>query len=166
MKKVNVIKGKPIYVLKGSQYVDKPDKTRVVKMLYSEDEGITYIHLKKIRHLYEIVCFAILILIVVYNRVVTHNANVVVRYNSLVNYYDGYLYLNLHAEEDNYTSVFVKIDNVIDDIMYPGDSIIRVPVDNPMDFYTIHFSYDTLLRQINFDVNVSVVDRSYKTNGY
>lgn len=160
MENVKVVKGRPVYVLKGSQYLEKPDKTRVAKMMYSEDEGVTYIYLKKLSSWYEVVCILIMVALVLFNRMYVHKLHVSVKYNSLVNYYNGKLYLNITADESNSYDIKYTIGE-FSGMLKPGESLLTLDVDNPDSNYEIMFSYDTLLNSNSFSVNVSVVNRDY-----
>lgn len=165
MEKVKLIRGRPIYLYKGSQYIEKPEKTIVRKMRYSKDDGITYIYLKRVSHLYEILSILILIGLVLYNQTITHGLQMAVRYNSLVNYYHGMLQVNIHAEVTNPIEIRYTIDEY-SGVLQPGESLISLYIDNPKNRYTVIFSYDTLLGERSFDVEFTVINRDLKGEDY
>ena len=160
MKRVRIIQGRPIYVFKGSQYIDKPARTIVKRMKYSEEEGVTYIYCKRVSHLFEIICVCLLVGIACFNRLELHSSQMNVRYNSLVNYYNGNLYLNIKADERNPYKLEYSIDGH-NGVLSPGQSLISMEIEKPLESYTITFKYKTLIRTVSFDVTVFVVNRDY-----
>ncbi len=166
MKKIKVMRGHPVYVYKGTNYIDKPDKVVISKMLFDEENNITYVYCSKPRKLVEIACSIIMILCVCLNVFGIHRSEVIVRYNSVSTYYNDLLYLNLVNDESSVVPIrYDLLDGevvVCSGVIKPGDIVISTPVGNIKDTYTLRISYTMFITEHVEDVRISVVDRSIR----
>ena len=164
MVKTKIIKGRPIYVYRRRNYMDKPDKAIVSKMKYDEVENVTKIYCKKPKVIIEFLCTLIILLCVYLNLMYINNSEIVVHYNNIATYYNGKLYLNLYSEEDNIRQVHysVKDDSkvIAKGVLMPGDVLISVPIKEVSDTYEITFEYYGLLKTITKKESINVIDRS------
>lgn len=164
MVKTKIIKGRPIYVYRKRNYMDKPDNTVVSKMMYDEVENITRIYCKKPKAIIEFICALIILLCVYLNLMYINNSEIIVHYNNIATYYNGKLYLNLYSEECNIRQVHysVKDDSkvIVEGVLMPGDVLISIPIKEVSDAYEIIFEYYGLLKVITKNESINVIDRS------
>ena len=126
--KTNVIKGTPIYVLRKSNYLEKPSNCKIKRMVYSEDENITYVYMKKNSIFVDLLLFAILVAITVFNiHLESSRDTVSIRYNNLCTYHNDMLYLNLMLDKPTTYSITFRILNndaeVYSGILEYGDTV-------------------------------------------
>lgn len=164
MIKTKVIKGKPIYILKGSQYIDRPDNTNIKSMMYDEETNLTYVKLSKPNIIMEVLCSIIILFCVLSNIFFVHNSSVNIRYNNIVTYYDNKLYLNLKNEEDSLYKVSYKLvdEGVIinEGYMKPGDSVVSIDIENIKESYKIIFEFNTLTEHKIQEEKIMVLNKS------
>lgn len=163
MNKVKIIRGRPIYIYKRTNYMYKPDKTIVYKMLYNSDDNITYVYCKKPSILLEVICILICLCCVFVNRQYLHGLSVDIHYNNIATYYNGCLYLNLMSGETNNIIVHYELkdnsETIAEGYLNPGDLIISVPINNICDRYTLVVSYKILFYEKEETSNIIVLNR-------
>ena len=156
MKSSKVIRGKPSYYYRGMRYLEMPEKTVIKKVVYNEDENKSYVYCKKPSSFLEVFCILIVVACVLVNRLYLHHQSNEIRYNSVSYYYDGYLYLNIYNEDGNRMSVNVSVLDedvlIYEKELNPGEYLIRIPVEEIKQSYSIEFGYDTL-----FGYNINMV---------
>lgn len=161
--KVKIIKGTPIYLYKGTQYLEKPDKCKIKSMDYNADENITYVKCTKNNYIYEFICIVIILMLVFYNNFIYQKPIINFQYNSVVQYYKGDLYLNLRSDDTNKYDITVKLkhdDEVISTmIISPGNTIVTVGVEDVKEHYVLELSCKYLLREVNEEVPITVVKK-------
>ena len=159
--KVKIIKGTPIYLYKGTQYLEKPNKCKIVSMDYNADENITYVKCTKNNYIYECVCIAIILALVFYNNFIYQKPTINFQYNSVVQYYDGDLYLNLRSDSSNKCNILVKVkynDEIVSTMtIAPGTTIVTAGVEDAKDHYILEVSCKYLLRTVVEEVPITVV---------
>lgn len=161
MTKVKIIKGTPVYLYRGTQYLEKPEKCKIKSMMYNEEENITYVKCSKPNYIYEILCALVIIGCVIFNNFIYEKPVLDFQYNSVVQYYNESLYLNLTNPESNEYPLHVEIrdgENVVNSVsMQPGTSIITIGVEDVKDKYTLRVSCKYLFTEVYEDVTISVV---------
>ena len=161
MTRVKIIKGTPIYLYKGTQYLEKPEKCNTKRMLYDENENITYIKCVKQNYVYELLCCIIILGCVIFNNFIYEKPVIDFKYNSIVQYYDDKLFLNLTNPDTNEIPITVELvdnnDVVNKFTLNPGFSIVSVSIDNPKDNYVLRLSCKYMFFNITDEVNISVV---------
>lgn len=166
MQKTKVIRGNPIYVYRGTNYIEKPSRTVIRSMMYDDSRNVTYVHCRKPGKKIEFICTLLLIACVVFNVLYLHRTEVTVRYNSIVTYYNDELYLNLVNDNTSPVEVnFMLLDDgsvVASGILSPGDTLISVPVQSIKDTYTLRFTYKIFMSNHIDDVSIHVIDRRIK----
>lgn len=168
MKTTNVIRGKPIYMYRGKQYVYPPDKTFIKKLKYDEESGTTYVYMFKPTLIPEFLLVWIMISLVMVNILMIHVDSEKIYYNDYTVYYNGLLYLNLTSDsENNYEMDYSLLDSSSNVIaggrIKPGESVITIPVSNPQDSYTILLRYHTLLSDKKKQFDIAVVNKDVKS---
>lgn len=167
MKKVDVIKGKPIYVYKRSNYMEQPENTNITKMLYEDITNTTYVYCKNKKQVLTKVCSVIIILCVLLNVFYLHDYSIDVKYNSACNYYNGYLYVNF-VNDSSVSVAYQLLDNgdvIAGDTLPEHSTLIYIPMDSVSSKYTVRFTYKVLFMEHSEDVTISVIDRSVTDNG-
>lgn len=163
MKAIKVIKGTPIYIYRGTQYLDKPDKLIYHKMKYDEDENITYVYLKKKRYLTEVICSLIIALCVYVTVTDNTDSTVDVNYNNLIVYYNGSLYVNWHNPEVNRDEVLFDLYDgntcILSRTLYPGDTVVTVPLDDCADKYRLVISTVKYGKTITSEASITVMNK-------
>lgn len=162
MTKVKIIKGTPVYLYKGTQYLEKPEKCNIKSMQYSEEDNITYVKCSKPNYIYEILCALIIIGCVLYNQFVYEKPVIDFKYNSVVQYYNNDLYLNLTNPSTNEYPLTVELmfgDELIQTMtMQPGSTIITLGIDDGVkDHYTLRVTCKYLIFKTQEEVNISVM---------
>jgi hypothetical protein len=164
MVKTKVIRGRPNYVYKGTNYLDQPDKTLVKKMLYNAETNVTNVYCRKPGRKWEVLCMLIIIACVTLNIMYIHNETVKVYYNSMSTYYNDLLYINLTSDDDNICDVEYSLVNgsevIASGVLSPGDVIISVPVSEVYNVLTLDLQYETLYSTNKESVTINVIDRS------
>lgn len=164
MKKKEEIKGRLMYVYKGSLYLEMPKGVITGKYEYDEEENITYVNCKKESYLYETICAIIMIACVICNLFVIKDNVVKVRYNSVINYYNGQLYVNITNDESNKKELYYELyneSNILIDSgsLSPGDCKISIPVESPDVNYRIDFYYESFLGKKKESAKITVINR-------
>lgn len=164
MKTTNIVKGVPIYVYHGRQYMDKPDKLICGKMKYDESANITYIKMHRATYFIEIVAMLIIAGCVYYSFVNNVSEEQTARYNSIVTYYDKYLYLNWNNPEENYTSITYNLYDgkslVISRTLAPGESLITYEYEPIEDNLTLVVSTKRFKKNVSVETSVRVINRN------
>ena len=168
MKRTNVIRGKPIYKYRKSQYVYQPDNTSIRKMKFDEENNTTYVYCFKPTVLPELFLISIMILLVIVNVFWLHNQNIKIYYNEYTTYFNGTLYLNLTSDksnnyEVNYSLLDSSGNDIAGGILYPGDSIITININNPEEEYIVRLKYRTLLTEREIPLKIIVDNKDVKS---
>lgn len=145
MIRTDIIKGKPIYIYKGKTYLYKPEKTKIVKMLYDDTNSITQVYVKKVRVWYEVICCILLVLCAITSQYFK-NDSVVVDCNPYAIYYNGSLYLNLYNESNTTVQCTLtqKGEEIWVDEVEPGGEVILIPMSLSHDKLELTVSYTFL----------------------
>lgn len=163
MRNGKVIKGKPIYIYRGTQYLEMPEKVIIRKVVYDDETNKSYVYCRRLSKLVEVLSLMVILSCVVFNRFYLHKLNYEIKYNSVCYYYNGYLYLNIHNVESNSFDIQVSIFDLAEEVytssLSPGAYLIRIPLDNVSDSYKITFVYDTTFKTEASDVTVRVVNK-------
>lgn len=167
MEKTRIIKGKPIYIHKCSQYVYQPDKTIIRVMKYDSDKKVTFIYCVRPTLIPELIMTCILILFALFNILVNMKTEVV-HYNEEAVYYNGLLYLNMKSEDTNYYEIGYGLldssgNNITGGTLKPGDLVTIVPISNTENYYTMEFKYNTLLGEKRKVVKITVLNKDEKS---
>lgn len=163
MEKTKVIKGTPIYVYKGTLYAEPIKGLKYGKMLYNDKDNCTLVHMKRYSILLDVLCLTIILLCVLLNTLYIHKYSIDCNYNSVVNYYDNHLYLNWNNPVTNKNKLKYELlyddDVIYDCILNPGESIIRIPYNNPYDTYTCRISTKALGLNKEQVVDIKIINR-------
>lgn len=163
MKATKVIKGTPIYVYRGTQYLDKPNKLIYRKMQYDEKENITYVYLKKKRYLVEVICSMIIMLCVYMTITDTTNNIIDINYNNLIVYYDSSLYVNWNNPVTNKDDVTFDLYDgdvcILSRTLCPGDTVITVPLDSCNDKYKLIISVNKYGKTVSSTATITVMNK-------
>ena len=122
------IKGTPMYVFKGDSYFERPKGTRCVKMRYDENEGVTFITVKKNFYFLEVLAVLFAIAAVLFSTVLKPDVSSVAMYSNPVEWYDGNLNVNLMVNNENKFPVEYDINGTVG-LLLPGENLYRVPCD-------------------------------------
>ena len=115
------IKGFVTYDYKGVQYFEKPRNTYISKIEYDEAEKMSTVYLKRSTYLVEFLCILSLCFMVYFVYTGIQYSQTVHMPDSAY-YYDGKLFVNIVADEDNTDTVSCCIAGY-NGILNPGDSI-------------------------------------------
>lgn len=167
MRRTNIIRGKPIYIFKHRQYVYQPDKTVIKVMKHDEVENITFVYCIKPTLIPEFIMTIILIIFAVFNVLLNVNTEIV-HYNNKAIYYDGLLYINMESESNNYYEICYDLldsdyNGITGGVLKPGDLVTTISIPEPMDYYVLTFSYDTLLGTKTKSVMITVLNKDEKS---
>lgn len=160
---VSVIKGKPIYLYRRSQYLEQPDNTFLGKMYYDEDSNITYVKCIKKSIRFEIFCAVIISVCVAISVVAPTGGKEMIQYSRIVEYYDGGYYMNISNSIGSAYPVLCILmhgnEEVARVILNPGEDWIKADAEyigRDMKLF-IEYQYPILKR---FDLlNISILDR-------
>lgn len=160
MKNNKVIRGKPLYLYKNSQYLEMPEGCIVKKVEYDEATNKSVVYCGRPSKLLEIICSLVIILCILLNVLYLHSLSYTVRYSSLATYYDNQLFLNVYNDKGNSGSVDVTLRDG-DIVLYectlnPDEYLISVPLENVELHYTLDIEYHTLIKTISESVPISV----------
>lgn len=156
------IKGAPIYLFQGTQYVVKPEGTIIKSMKYDEDENITYVKCKKPSILGDLLCLIVIIMCMLVNWYCLTQYQLSVDYNSICTYFDGRLYVNLaNNSTTSITYELVGTDGIVQhDVLKPGEKVYIVGVENVESEYELVFRSMMLFIVYEESVTIHVTDRS------
>lgn len=148
MRTNKVVRGKPLYIYRGSQYLEMPDKCVVKWVDYDEKTGKSLVYCRKPSKAIELICSLVMITCVLANVLFIKNMVLGVRYNSLSVYYDGALFVNVLNDEDNKATLEVQLLDgsslIYECELEPGEYLISVPIENVSDSYILVLSYSLL----------------------
>lgn len=119
-----VIKGVPIYVYKRKRYRQRPKCTRIYEVEYDEENYTSYVYLKKKTYVVEVFALCLLIFSLIYYSIVSQ-LRVVISVPDTFEYYNGTLYCNIVADENNTLNATVTVGNNTK-VLTPGDYIAAV----------------------------------------
>lgn len=164
MKKDTVIRGRPCYVYRGRDYLCIPDGCIIRKVVYNAEDNTSTVYCGKPPVKIEVLSVIIMIVCILLNRLYFHEVNFSFKYNSIVNYYNGYLYLNLLNEEVSSNEVDVVLTDSNSDVilsvtLQPGESLIRIPLDSVQPTYHMSITYNTWFKELEDCVTVTVIMR-------
>lgn len=149
MKDRKLVRGKPIYLYRNSQYLEMPDKCVIKRVVYDESSNRSFVYCKKSSKVLEVLCTIIIVSCVVLNLGWLHGLSYRVHYNSLAVYYNGELFVNVLNDGSNMSDLHVSIlsgeETVYDDVIKPGEYLVSVPVSTPSKSYTLVLEYRTML---------------------
>lgn len=161
MSKNKIIRGKPIYVFRGSQYLEMPGKTFIKSIDYDERSNKSTVYCKRRHYVTEVICLLIALCCAVINVFYIHNVEYEIRYNSSCTYYNGYLYLNVYNDEQNPFDLSVSVLDgdveIYEDTLSPGAVLIMVAVDDVKERYVLLFKYKTALSTRTEKVQINVI---------
>lgn len=158
-----VIRGKPIYVYKGSLYLEQPEGT-IIKKSEKESNGLTYCYCKKRTFVTEILCTIIILILCYVNISYIHTSKIVFKYNNITNYYDGKLYININLNKDSPVDIeYIIKDNGIEIYkgnLQVGETCIAVEVDKPSNECYLLIQYTILNKTFMESYKLNVIDKS------
>lgn len=132
--KTKIIRGRPVYIYKGSQWLEQPEKTIIKSMVYNQDENVTYVKVGKPSILVELISVLIILGCITINIVTNWGSDLLkVRFSSVPVYYNDNLYINLYVENSTHdvTYVIKSEDKIIHrDTLSKGDLVVTLPLDN------------------------------------
>lgn len=163
--KEQIIRGRPLYLYKGRQYLDMPPGCVIKRIEYEDNSNKCLVYCKKPAIIVELLCLCIIIGCVIVNILYLHHAEYNVYYNSLTIHYDDKLYLNLHNDENNLSSVTVDLvggNEVINSfVLNPGDTLVSIPMPSKdvLTEYELVITYNSILVPIARTVTVTVLKK-------
>lgn len=164
MRDNKVIRGKPIYVYKGTQYFEMPEKTVVKRVDYDAESNRSIVYCKKERFIIETLSLMVVVACVIINRVYIHHTEYTIRFNSTSYYYNEKLYLNLYNDEENPFSITVTVISDDEEIytgdLSPGEYLISIPCSGYISKCTLIVSYETLSGAHEEIADIRILDRS------
>lgn len=163
MKATKVIRGTPIYIYHGTQYLDKPDNLVYAKMKYDEVENITYVYLKRKKYIVELLC-TIIISICVYLTLTGRTEQIIdANYNNLIVYYNDNLYVNWSNPIYNKYEVSFKLydgsTHVLSRTLQPGETLTTTRLDECVDRYSLVISAIVYGKDVSTTVTVNVMNK-------
>lgn len=164
--KTKIIRGKPIYLYKGSQYIDQPPKTFLGKMYYNENENTTYIKCIKKSKTFESLCLLCILACTCVTAISPSGEKEMLYYTQIVDYYDGKYYLNIeNFKYSKYPVICIllyKDTEISRRQLNPGDKWITAEAayyDRDIKLF-IEYEYPIIKR---YDIlNLSIVNREVK----
>lgn len=160
MKDKKIIRGKPIYLYKHSQYLEMPEKCIIKKVVYDESTNKSTVYCGKPSIALEVVLSLIIVLCVFVNVAYLHDLKYVVKYSSLATYYNGELFVNVYNDDSNTGIIDVSIQcdgvTVHECTLNPGEYLISVPVEAVNSEYSMVISYHTFTKTISEEVPITV----------
>lgn len=161
MKNTTVIRGRPIYIYHGSQYLELPDKCVIRKVVYDAETNTSTVYCRSLNKFVEFACLCVIIACVFLNIMYLHELSYSINYSSLAMYYNGELFVNVYNDNDTpITCTLLKDDNPIytTDIA-PHDYLITVPIDDVNGNISLTFTINRFLRNISETVNITIVSK-------
>lgn len=143
------IKGFVTYIYKGIQYFEQPSKTHISKIEYDSNENMSMVYLRHNTYFIEVLCIIVLCLTLYF---VYNDGEYVqtIHVPSNAYYYDGKLYVNAVADENNSSPVDCSIDGY-NIVLNPGESLEY-----------IDYTYQNKSSEIiYYTINVLGVDRTF-----
>ena len=161
--KVKFVKGSPVYVLRGIQYCEKPDNTIIKKMMYCEQDNLTYIYLKRNKAIIELLCLLIIVLCIAITLVYSPG-KIYISYNDKPDYYNGYLNINLVNDKlSSYPvicEVFINGNSVKEITLKPSEALYTISLNEyPKDVYIVVI-YEYPIFPLEESYKLKVVERS------
>lgn len=161
-RRVKIIKGTPIYVYRGKQLLEKDPKLIYRKMLYDESKNITYVYLGHKQYKIEFLAMLIIILCVFINVIALPKFSIKCNYNSIVDYYDGKLFLNWNNPNDNISLQFTLYDGdevIYEELIPPHSSRTYIQLNTIADKYECEISTQIYKYKVKETVTLMVLDR-------
>lgn len=144
MEKVKMVKGRPLYIHKKRQYLSKPPKTKVYKMLYNEETGMTLCYCRRDYHFIEILSILIMLCCVYINHFVIDSV-IDVNFSTNADYYDGMLFINVVNNSEVEGVKLTVLDSsdgiVYEQILNAKDTVPYIKIEEVFKTYTLKFSY-------------------------
>ena len=163
MGKNTIIKGRPVYLYKKAQYIDKPAGTFIKRIKYDEESNRSYVYCGKRSVIVEVLCSIVIIACVVANLFFTKSYHALIRYNSVAYYYDDKLYINMLNESENrydITATFYDAGEVVTSfVLSPGQYMTAIGIEDPKSSYTVEVTCKTPLKTYKESTLISVVIR-------
>lgn len=164
MKTTKVIKGVPIYCFHGKQCLEKPNKLVCGKMVYNDEENITYVHMHRKRYIIETLSVLIILLCILFTHKYKLHDEIQVKYNSIVNLYNGILYLNWLNPEDNHIDITYSLyDNeslILSRTLEPGEYLLTTEYTPNSDTLQLTISVKRLGKVVEDNVSLRVINRN------
>ena len=161
--KTKVVRGGLVYQLGSNTYLDKPDGCYQVGMYYNANENLTYIKLRRNRHIIEFLCLILIVYCIGYSFLADRKVTVI-NCTQTATYYDGTLYLNLKNNENSYYTIncelYIDGECVGTKTLQAGEIWydIEIPI-CPSDCFVKVLYDDALVSSVEY-VRISVVDWS------
>ncbi len=161
MKSTTIIRGRPIYLYKGSQYLEMPSKCYVRKVVYDEESNTSKVYCKKYSHAAEIICGVVIISCVLLNILVLHHFAYNIRYTNLATYYNGELFINVYNDNPVPISISLTIDDteVYEQVVRPYDYVIAVPVEDVNGKINLTFTVHRFLNSVSDEVTITAIPK-------
>lgn len=165
----NKIIGQPVYMYKGSRWLEMPKDSYVYKRVYNKENDTMTYYCKTKTVWFEALCILGVILCSIYIYYMLGGKEVLnIKCNKYPIYYDNHLYLNMISEVENYNVSYVVYDNNGNKLTYGSlkykDVITRVKTNKYCESYTIEFllSSDSLQETIVKRQVVFAIDKEMR----
>lgn len=166
MKNSKIVRGHPTYIYRRSQYIEMPEGCIIKKVKYDTETNRSIVICGKPSIIVELLCSAIMLLCVSLSMYFNTANNYLVRYNSLANYYNGMLYLNLYNDNSNSSDVDISVldgDLLVSKVtLSPGEYCISIPIDSPKGSYKLRMEADGIIGRVTDTCGVTVLERGIK----
>lgn len=166
--KTKIIRGRPVYIYKRSQWLEQPEKTIIKSMNYKPEENITYVKVGKPSIIIELISFIIIFTCIAINIMTGWGTNLLkVRFSSVPVYYNDNLYINIYVEKSmhdvTYTIKSDEDDVIITDTISEGDSVITVPLDKYKEKLTLILETDNILGgKVTDEYKLTIIDKEIR----
>lgn len=161
--RVNIIQGKPIYIYKGKQYIDKPEKTVIRKMYWNKDVNVTFVKCVKKSKKFEAMCVLVILTCTALSLFTPTSGREFLYYSRVVDYYDGNYYMNVENSEASLygiTCVVLSGDEEISrSYLMPGEKWVTAKGKYFGRDIKLYLEYDYPILKRYDVLNVSVVNR-------
>lgn len=165
--KTKIIKGRPVYLYRGSQWLEQPEKTIIKSMRYSKEENVTYVKVGHPTIITEVLCILIIAGCIAVNIFTDWGTNLLlVRFNSAPVYYNNNVYINLYNEKSTDTVKYIlKTDDSIlaEGTLNVGEYKIAIPCEEYVEKCTLVLETKNVFKQtVEDEYKLTVVNKEIR----